>query len=98
MELYIDGKLFNETEEEFLNISEYKSKFWKSNGEFHRGKNLPAMLFKSSASGFIAKEFWLNGKRHREGGPAVIWENGRRSWYKNGVCTLEKYTKENSED
>ena len=26
----------------------------------------------------------MNGKRHREDGPAVIWANGTKSWYMNG--------------
>ena len=30
-------------------------------------------------------EYWKNGKRHRDNGPAVIRKNGVCSWYKNGV-------------
>jgi len=30
------------------------------------------------------KEWYLNGKLHRESGPARIWENGDHEWYLNG--------------
>jgi hypothetical protein len=30
------------------------------------------------------KEWFLNGKLHREDGPAVEWTNGSKSWYLNG--------------
>jgi len=30
------------------------------------------------------KEWWLNGKRHREGGPAVERANGGKEWWLNG--------------
>ena len=34
---------------------------------------------------FYCKEWLLNGNRHREGGPAVIWKNGSQKWYQNGL-------------
>jgi hypothetical protein len=35
-------------------------------------------------------EYWcLNGKFHREDGPAVIWSNGNQYWYLNGKCHRE---------
>jgi hypothetical protein len=34
--------------------------------------------------------WYLNGKRHREDGPAVEYTNGTRFWYLNG----EEYTEE----
>jgi hypothetical protein len=30
------------------------------------------------------KEWYLNGKRHREDGPAIIRPRGTKSWYLNG--------------
>ena len=30
-----------------------------------------------------------NGKRHREGGPAIEWANGTKKWYINGECHRE---------
>jgi hypothetical protein len=35
------------------------------------------------------KEWWFNGKLHREGGPAVEWSNGTKCWYLNGKCHRE---------
>jgi hypothetical protein len=30
------------------------------------------------------QRWFLNGKLHREDGPAVEWTNGSKSWYLNG--------------
>ena len=30
------------------------------------------------------KQWFLNGKRHREDGPAVEWSDGTKEWYLNG--------------
>jgi hypothetical protein len=30
------------------------------------------------------REWHLNGKRHREDGPAIEYANGRRDWFLNG--------------
>ena len=35
------------------------------------------------------KEWWLNGKLHREDGPAVEGANGNKVWYLNGNCHRE---------
>jgi starvation-inducible outer membrane lipoprotein len=37
---------------------------------------------KVSADGY--KSWWLNGKRHREDGPAAEWANGGKEWWLNG--------------
>ena len=29
-------------------------------------------------------EWYLNGKRHREDGPAIEWSDGDKEWYLNG--------------
>jgi hypothetical protein len=29
-------------------------------------------------------EWFINGKRHREDGPAVEWNNGNKEWFLNG--------------
>jgi len=36
------------------------------------------------------KHWYLNGKRHREDGPAVEWSNGNKSWYLNGKELTEE--------
>jgi len=36
-----------------------------------------------------SKEWRLNGKRHREDGPAVEWSGGAEEWYLNGKLHRE---------
>ena len=36
-----------------------------------------------------SKEWYLNGKRHREDGPAVIFPNGDKWWYVDGKLHRE---------
>ena len=36
-----------------------------------------------------SREWYLNGQRHREDGPAVEGANGTKSWYLNGQCHRE---------
>jgi len=31
-----------------------------------------------------SKTWWLNGKRHREDGPAIEWPDGTKIWFLNG--------------
>ena len=31
------------------------------------------------------KEWWINGKRHREDGPAIIFRDGEVNWYLNHI-------------
>ena len=31
-----------------------------------------------------SKRWYLNGKCHREDGPAIEWANGSKYWYRNG--------------
>ena len=31
------------------------------------------------------QEWWLNRKRHREDGPAIIWPSGSEEWYYKGA-------------
>jgi len=39
----------------------------------------------------IGNKFWcLNGKLHREDGPAVEFENGDKVWFLNNVCLTEQ--------
>ena len=35
------------------------------------------------------KEWYLNGKRHREDGPAIEYANGNKEWHLNGKCHRE---------
>ena len=36
------------------------------------------------------KWWYLNGKRHREDGPAVEWASGSKEWYLNGEQLTEE--------
>ena len=38
------------------------------------------------------KEWYINGKLHREDGPAIEWANGDRYWYLNGKLHREDGT------
>ena len=35
------------------------------------------------------KEWWVDGKRHREDGPAVEYVDGGKSWYRDGLLHRE---------
>jgi hypothetical protein len=35
------------------------------------------------------KQWWLNGKCHREEGPAVVCPNGEKQWWLNGLIHRE---------
>ena len=64
---------------------EYTKEYWGiteyyKNRVLHRDGDLPAVI---SARGDL--EYWKNGKRHRDNGPAIIRKNGVCSWYINGV-------------
>ena len=37
-----------------------------------------------------AKQWYLNGKLHREDGPAIEYTNGTKHWYLNGKYLTEK--------
>ena len=36
------------------------------------------------------KEWWLNGKLHREDGPAIEYSNGYKAWCLNGTETTKQ--------
>lgn len=35
------------------------------------------------------KQWHLDGKLHREDGPAIEWADGAKAWYRNGLCHRE---------
>ena len=37
-----------------------------------------------------SKSWWLNGKLHREDGPAIEWADGDKSWWLNGKEVTEE--------
>ena len=40
-------------------------------------------------SDFGTKSWYLNGKQHREDGPAIEYSSGHKSWYLNGKNLTE---------
>lgn len=36
------------------------------------------------------KKWWVNGKLHRESGPAIEYANGRKEWRLDGIGYSEK--------
>ena len=61
-------------------IDKYGNKIWyNSQGQFHRDDGCPAAEY---ASGH--KEWYINGKLHREDGPASEWSDGTLSWFIDG--------------
>jgi len=69
----------DKTEYSFF-INEYNNKFWYKNGQSHRDKDLPAMVY---SDGDMA--WFKNGLSHRENNlPAIIYSDGRLCWYIDG--------------
>ena len=47
---------------------------------FHRDGGLPAIKWFNGS-----KEWWVEGKRHRVRGPAVIYDYGYEEWWSNNI-------------
>ena len=65
----------------YLKIDEYGTKHWRStdSGRYHREGDEPAIEYLSGS-----KEWWINGKWHREDGPAFEYVSGYKAWLING--------------
>ena len=51
----------------------------------------PMMIEKANGD----KEWYLNGKLHREDGPAMVWANGSKEWWLNGnIYTFDEFLEE----
>jgi hypothetical protein len=60
---------------------------WYREGLRHRDNDAPALL-KSRMHPAVpvnVKEWWVEGKCHRDGGPAVIRSDGTTGWYSRGL-------------
>jgi hypothetical protein len=55
-------------------------KLWHKNNVLHREDDLPAAIRSDGTY-----EWWYNGLRHRNNGPAYIEPNGSRYFYENGL-------------
>jgi hypothetical protein len=49
-----------------------------------RGSNVPEEFRNGPHHSNGSTRWYLNGKLHREDGPASIWVEGRQNWYLNG--------------
>lgn len=74
---------------------------WFQNGALHRDSDKPAIEAKSFKAWYkqgnlhrtngpaiedsMRKEWYQEGVRHRIGEPAVVWSNGAKEWWENGV-------------
>ena len=45
--------------------------------------------YQVTVSEYGTKHWYINGKLHREDGPAIEWADGAKSWYINGKCHRE---------
>ncbi len=59
---------------------------WARNGNIHKDGDLPAIEWLNSG-----KQWWKNGKRHRETGPAVIWDGQETYWLDGKQLTKEEW-------
>jgi len=51
--------------------------------DLHR-KNNPAYVNFDKNNNLTISGWFINGKLHRESGPAIVWKDGARKWYING--------------
>ena len=56
---------------------------WKKNGD-NRKEFFGTEDEFLAIEDFYRKEWVLNKKYHRDGGPAIIWRDGTQHWYQNG--------------
>lgn len=54
--------------------------YYKKGTHHYHNDNGPAVKFNDGSL-----MFYIDGKKHREGAPAVIWIEGKKEWWINGV-------------
>jgi len=52
--------------------------------EYKEVKELTNVGYEYKVDMYGAKRWYLNGKHHREGGPAIEYISGNKYWYQNG--------------
>lgn len=67
-----------------LVVNDVGDKSWYKNDVLHRDNDLPAIEWTSGT-----KQWWINGKLHREDGPAIEYRNGDKFWYMDGRLNRE---------
>jgi len=70
-------------------IRDGKKQIWFKNGLKHRlGK--PAIISQAFSYDLSYEEWWIEGQKHREDGPAVTFSSGNKEYWLNGVEITEK--------
>lgn len=81
-EWFHEGQLHRDNDQPaYINATGLKQ--WYIRGKLHRSNDQPAVIKPTGQ-----QEWFLNGKRHRENGPAIIYPNGVKQCYINGVIKL----------
>jgi hypothetical protein len=65
--------------------STHGDKYWYLNDGLHRINDLPAVEYITGN-----KEWFVDGKRHRDNNPAIITSNGTKHWFIEGEEYTEK--------
>lgn len=64
-------------------IREGEILIWFKHGKKHR-IGAPALIQKRHSYHMAYEEWWFEGNKHREDGPAVTFEDGRKEWWLDG--------------
>lgn len=94
MEWADKNNLLHQENDEPAVIRDDGSKFWYCHGKLHRENDEPAVIRNTDQhTPWVTKEWWVDGKRHRLSGPAIIryCDNDEKikkerefEWYVNG--------------
>ncbi len=86
---YKEGLIHRDNDLPAVIIRNGQKQMWYKNGVLHRvGK--PAIISQAFSYDLAYEEWWNEGKKHREDGPAVTFSNGNKEYWLNGVEIPEK--------
>jgi hypothetical protein len=73
-----------------MRIIEYQDRisYFNDDNQLHRLDG-PALINKNPGPGNMKEAYIVNGAYHREDGPAIIWGDGDRWFYLNGIRMIE---------
>jgi hypothetical protein len=79
--------------EQYIYINSDGTKFYYSDKEMTKLHREDGPAYEASeglkGSRFIAKAWYINGKRHRINGPAIEWYGSRKEWWVDGKHLTE---------
>lgn len=70
-------------------VEEQVTRWYKEGTEILHREGGPAVEWTKGVHAG-AKIWWVDGLRHREDGPAIIYEDGSKYWCLNGECVSEE--------